>query len=188
MINFDLTKLRGIAEGTIGEEDISKLQEGFDLDEDEFDEAFQECAALGIPLIIQGQIMEECCGNLEDVTNETYAMLTDYLVGQGYINEASASYRPAPKTSIIRMNADAIKKRLKTIYTLYFARKNNDKAYKKYKIGCGIKKQNRAIMDKKYGAKAERMAEKHYRLTKGGKFKAGIDHGVVKVKNKAKRK
>ena len=189
-MGINLSALRGYVDGTLDESAIAELNsaaQGYDLDGEELtDVEMQEAAALGMPIILQGEIMGDQCEALEEATIEAYQKLESYLVGQGYLSEAAA-VPSNPKITVVRMSKDATMRRLKTMYTLLLARRNDDKAFKKYKLACGLKKANREIMDKKYGAKAERMAKKHWQATKGGKVKATVADAKDKA-SKAKAK
>lgn len=172
-----LNALRQFVAGTLDESAINELKDaadGYDLDSEEVtDEEMQEAASIGMPLIIQGEVMGDICESLEEATETAYAHLSSYLVGQGYISEAAAM--PSnPKINYVRLNKQATLKRLEMLYVLYLARKNNDKNYKKYKLACALKKTNRDAMKKKYGTKAAAMAKKHYAATRGGKVKATV--------------
>ena len=181
-MGINLGMLRDYVDGSLDESAVAELQ-----DSDEFaSEELQEAAALGMPIIIQGEVVGDSLATaLEEAAQEAYAQLTPYLVGQGYLSEAAA-IPSNPKINVVRLNKQATMKRLTTMYTLYLARKHNDKAFKKYKLACGLKKANREIMAKKYGNKASAMAKKHYAATKGGKVKATVSAAKAKAKVAAK--
>lgn len=189
-MGINLGMLRDYVDGSLDESAVAELQDAataYDLDSDEFaSEELQEAAALGMPIIIQSEVVGDSLATaLEEAAQEAYAQLTPYLVGQGYLSEAAA-IPSNPKINVVRLNKQATMKRLTTMYTLYLARKHNDKAFKKYKLACGLKKANREIMAKKYGNKASAMAKKHYAATKGGKVKATVSAAKAKAKVAAK--
>ena len=136
-MGINLSALRGYVDGTLDEsaiEELNSAAQGYDLDGEELtDVEMQEAAALGMPIILQGEIMGDQCEALEEATIEAYQKLESYLVGQGYLSEAAA-VPTNPKVTVVRMSKDATLRRLKTMYTLYLARRNDDKAFKKYKI------------------------------------------------------
>lgn len=184
-MSITLNKLRKFVEGTLDESAINELKDasvGYDLDGEEIsDTEMQEAAAIGMPVILQAEVMGDICETLEEATEIAYRQLSSYLVGQGYITE-SAVVSSNPKINYVRLNKQAALKRLEMLYILYLGRKNNDNNYKKYKLACALKKTNRDAMEKKYGTKAAAMAKKHYAATKGGKVKATIAAAKDNVK------
>ena len=89
-MGINLSALRGYVDGTLDEsaiEELNSAAQGYDLDGEELtDVEMQEAAALGMPIILQGEIMGEQCEALEEATIEAYQKLESYLVGQGYLS------------------------------------------------------------------------------------------------------
>ena len=140
-----------------------------DLMEYEMDEDFmQECTAAIMPSLIQTMMMESVVDldTLDENVKNAYVTLQNYFVQQGLISEAATVSISNPKINVVRLNKTAQIKRLTTIITLKMGRKNNHKAYKKYKLGQKIKKTNMEELRKIYGAKAERLAKKLWLKTR----------------------
>lgn len=184
-MNIDLTLMRQYVNNSLDENAVDALKDasrGFDLGDEELEsEVMQECAEMGLSLILQSEILGESCEALEEATVDTYKRLAGYFVGQGYLSEAAA-IPTNPKINVVRLNKQATLKRLQTMYVLALGRRAGDKAFKKYKVACKMKKQYKGDLFKKYGAKAERMAKKHYQATKGGKVKAAVSSAKDSVK------
>ena len=139
------------AEG-VTNEDIADYEEDADF--------MQECAEDTLGLIVQGMMMGEYADRMDEATQSAIQQVKTYLVGQGVIDEAATVRITNPKINVVHLSKMAQIKRLTTIITLKMARKAGHKAYKKYKLGQKIKKENMAIMRKIYGNKAERLAKK----------------------------
>lgn len=180
MPNFD--NLRKFAQGQITS---TALQESMqtsmqDVDDDismfEDDPKFmQECSALVLGTVIQGMMLGENADKLDEATQNAIEQLKGYFVGQGIIDEAATIKITNPKINVVHLSKAAQIKRLTTIVTLKMARKQNHKAYKKYKLGQKIKKTNMEEMRKAFGAKAERLAKKLWaRNQKSGKVNAVV--------------
>lgn len=162
-----IENLRGFMNGSISE---SALQSGIITDDDiaeyENDQEFmQEATAACMPTMLQMMLMDETAESLDEAVVSTFLASQDYLIGQGLIDEAAAVHISNPKLNVVHLNKQAQINRLATILTLKMGRKNNHKAYKKYKLGQKIKKMNMAELRKLYGAKAERLAKKLWQKT-----------------------
>lgn len=181
-----LENLRAFAAGRLDE---SALQEsmnpdlGTDFENDE--EFMQECMGACIGTILLGEILGENADTLDEDVQKAVVTLQDYLVGQGMMSEAATVSVSNPKINVVRLNKQAQINRLTTIITLKMARKDNVKAYQKYKLGQKIKKTNMEDMRKRYGAKAERLAKKLWAKTKkSGKVAAVVDSTQTKKAEK----
>ena len=162
-----IENLRGFMNGSISE---SALQSGIITDDDiaeyENDQEFmQEATAACMPTMLQMMLMDETAESLDEAVVSAFLASQDYLIGQGLIDEAAAVHISNPKLNVVHLNKQAQINRLATILTLKMGRKNNHKAYKKYKLGQKIKKMNMAELRKLYGAKAERLAKKLWQKT-----------------------
>lgn len=180
-----LNMMRDYASGKINESALrNRINEGetsaYDFENDEI--FMQECADACVPLIIEDMLMDESAlDELDEDVREAFTRVRGYLVENGIMSEATVSLNN-PKVSIVRMSKQARKHRLTSIIALKMARKENSNAYKKYKLGQKIKKENFATIIQKYGSKAERLADKLLRKTKNGKV------GAVVEAKKAERK
>lgn len=179
----DLKLLRDFANGVIDEnalKDSLNPTDGYDF---ESDDAFvNECMAVAAPMFLQSELLGESADLIDEATTASYMELQGYMIGQGMLTEAAKVTVSNPKMNVVHLNMKAQLNRLTSIITLMMARKDNMKAYKKYKLGQKIKKTNRAEMDKKYQAKASRLAKKLYaRLKKNAKVAATVQ------KNKPKK-
>lgn len=172
-----LKNLRAFATGQINESTLSELNgndEGYDFENDE--EFIQECMNVCMPTMISMMLMDESAEELDENVRNACIVLNDYLVGQGIISEAATVSLSNPKINVVRLNKQAQLNRLSTIITLKMARKDNIKAYQKYKLGQKIKKTNMEEMKKRYGAKADRLAKKLWKKTSAnGKIAAVVD-------------
>lgn len=177
-----LKNLRAFASGQINESTLSELNgndEGYDFENDE--EFIQECMNVCMPTMISMMLMENA-DELDESVRNACITLNDYLVGQGIISEAATVSLSNPKINVVRLNKQAQISRLTTIITLKMARKDNVKAYQKYKLGQKIKKTNMEEMRKRYGAKAERLAKKLWKKTKSnGKIAAVVDNAKTEA-------
>lgn len=176
-----LKQLREYGTGIISESAMrSAITTDDDIAEYENDEQFmQECTALCMPTFVQ-MMMDEACGDMYDAmdeaTREAFVTVQNYLVGQGIISEAATVSLNNPKINVVRLNKKAQINRLTTILTLKMGRKANHKAYKKYKLGQKIKKDNMETLRKIFGGKAERLAKKLWAKTrKNNKVAAVVD-------------
>ena len=173
-----MENLRKYASGTINE---SALQSSSVTDDDiamyENDPEFmRECADACMPTMLQMMLMDESAETLDEAVVSAFLSTQDYLIGQGIISEAAAVHISNPKLNVVHLNKNAQINRLTTIITLKMGRKANHKAYKKYKLGQKIKKENMAELKKLYGAKAERLAKKLWAKTqKSAKVSAVVD-------------
>ena len=174
---MNISDLRGIsAQNKTNSSHVTPMSEEVSVDYDfENDELFmQECTAACMPTMLQMMAMGEAATALDDddvidnmsagakldeAVTSSAKMLQNYLEGQGLV-EAAAVNVNNPKINVVRLNKQAQISRLKSIIEIKMARKANHKSYKKYKIGRKIVKENRAIMDRTYGQKAERLAKK----------------------------
>lgn len=182
-MNIDLSLMRQYVSGQLDETTVSMLADAnnaFDLTDEEVEDVMREGAELGMPLILQAEIMGDECDAMTEATITAFNELSSYFVGQGIMESAIPTN---PKINVVRLNKAAIMKKLKTMYTLLLARRAGSKEFKKYKLACGIKKANREIMDRKYGARAEKMAKQHYNATKGGKVQATVAKAKAKSKS-----
>ena len=182
-----LNAMREFAAGKINESVLrGKVNEsveepGYDFENDEL--FMQECADACVPLIIEDMLMDESAlESLEEDVRDAFLRVKGYLVENGIMSEATVSLSN-PKINVVRLNKAARKNRLTSIIALKMARKDNSNAYKKYKLGQRIKKENFATIMSKYGAKAERLANKLIMKTKKGKVGA-----VVEAKKAEKKK
>ncbi|MCM1295206.1 MAG: hypothetical protein NC311_06665 [Muribaculaceae bacterium] len=170
-MNLSMKGMRDFASGKIDESAMqASITTDADISEYENDKQFMdECTALCMPTFIQ-MMMDEACGDLYDVmdeaTKEAFATVQNYLVAQGIISEAATVSISNPKINVVRLNKQAQIARLTTILTLKMGRKANHKAYKKYKLGQKIKKDNMEQLRKIFGAKAERLAKKLWAKTR----------------------
>lgn len=156
-----LKNLRAFAQGSITESTLHE-NTGVDTDYDfENDEAFiQECTAACLPTMMQMMIMDETFDTLDEDVKDAFVKVNDWMIGQGLISEAAGVSLSNPKINIVRLNKQAQINRLKAIITLKMGRKSGSKHYTKYKLGQKLKKENMAELDKRFGAKAERLAKK----------------------------
>lgn len=178
---MSLKTLRQYATGKIDESTMQTANvTDSDIAEYENDPKFmQECTALCMPTMI-GMMMDESMGDIfasmDEATAEAFAIVQNYLVGQGAISEAATVSISNPKLNVVRLNKQAQIARLTTILTLKMGRKANHKAYKKYKLGQKIKKDNMDALRKLFGAKAERLARKLWAKTRqNNKVAAVVD-------------
>lgn len=173
---MDLKKMRAFANGEIDESTLNQPAENEDISAYENDEAFmQECTQLCLPTMMLMELLGENADTLDESVVNALTVLDDYLRGQGMINEAASAPRINAKLNVVHLNKNAQMARLKTIIVLKMARKDNVKAYQKYKMGQKIKKMNMAEMVKRYGAKAEKLAKKLWTKThKNGKVVAVV--------------
>lgn len=173
-MSFNLKDIRDFARGEINESALASSivdDNTFELEQDE--EFMQECMALVLPSVVQSELLGESADALDEATVACMAKLSDYFVGQGMMSEAAAVSISNPKVNFVRLNKDAQIKRLSKILTLKMARRDNQKSYKKYKLGQQIKKTNMADMVKRYGAKADQLAKKLWAKShKGSKLKS----------------
>lgn len=160
--------------------DKSVLEPEVDLEEDK--EFVQECVSACLPTFIQMELMENA-DQLDEDVKTAFLKVQDYMVGQGYINEATVNLNN-PKVTVVKLSKQSQIARLKTIIALKMARKVNDPKYKKYKIGAKIKKENLANILQKYGSKAEKMAKKLYDQNKKNHKMNSV---VKEVKGKSKK-
>lgn len=178
-----LSFLRELSEST-GNADDLKLKFDDDTTEFEADEQFmQECMAACLPTMVQMMIMDEDAEAMDEATREAFVKVNDYFVGQGIIDEAASVNLSNPKVTFIKMGRDAQIHRLSTIITLKLARRDSNKAYKKYKVATKLKKENMAILKQRYGAKADKLAKKLYQKLLKSKKAAAV---VTDTKNKKK--
>lgn len=182
-----LNAMRDFAAGKINESVLrgqvaeTNTDSGYDFENDEM--FMQECADACVPLIIEDMLMDESSlENLEEDVREAFLRVKGYLVENGVMSEATVSLSN-PKVTVVKMSKAARKNRLTSIIALKMARKDNSNAYKKYKLGQRIKKENFSTIMSKYGAKAERLANKLIMKTKKGKVGA-----VVEAKKAEKKK
>lgn len=185
-MGFNLKGVRDFASGVIDEAALEATTDT-DLDDIEEDEEFiQECMALVVPTVIQTELIgESACAALDEAAVECMQRLADFYVGQGMLSEAAAVSITNPKVNFVRLNKEAQIKRLSKILTLKMARRDNQKSYKKYKIGQHLKKTNMAEMVKRYGTKADQLAKKLWAKThKGNKLKATVSSKKETIKAK----
>lgn len=181
---YNLKGIRDFASGAIDEATLNANTD-VDLDDIEKDEEFmQECMALVVPAVVQTELLgEDASEALDEATVECMQRLSDFYVGQGMISEAAAVSISNPKVNFVRLNKEAQIKRLSKILTLKMARRDNQKSYKKYKIGQHLKKTNMAEMVKRYGAKSDQLAKKLWAKThKGNKLKSTVSSKKETIK------
>lgn len=185
-----LKTLRAFAQGAIDESALTNPidENNEDISAYENDEQFmQECTQLCMPTMMLMEMLGESAEELDESVVNAIHVLDDYLRGQGLISEAASAPRINAKINVVHLNKNAQLARLKTIIVLKMARKDNVKAYQKYKMGQKIKKMNMAEMVKRYGAKAEKLAKKLWQRThKNGKVVAVVKDEQSKVAKKSK--
>ena len=138
-----------------GNDDIS----AYESDKDFMDECYNDC----LPTMAQMMITEDNGDAMDEAVVNATARIKSYLVGQGMLSEAAGVPTITnKKINVVHLSKDAQIRRLKTIIILKMGRKANSKAYRKYKMGQKIKKENRQVMENLYGAKAEMLAKKMY--------------------------
>lgn len=176
-MNF-MENFRKFANGSISESVLqSSIMTDDDISEYEADTEFmRECADVCMPTMLQMMLMDESAGSLDEAVIDAYLTAQDYLIGQGIISEAAAVHISNPKLNVVHLNKNAQINRLTTIITLKMGRKANHKAYKKYKLGQKIKKENMVELKRLFGQKAERLAKKLWAQTqKSAKVSAVVD-------------
>ena len=147
--------IEGKNDGTILTESISNQPDVFtEADEQRMNETLAEV----MPFLIADDIILEAYEKGETVFQEAMTELQSYLKSNGLLSESFAMSNP--KKNYVRLNKMAIIERLRSILIIKLARKNNDKNYKKYKIGTKIKRNAFKAMDTRWGAKAGPMAKK----------------------------
>lgn len=175
MANF-MENLRAFAQGIVDESAIKAQEDtdGYDFENDE--EFIQECMNACLPLMVQNALMEDTGDAMDENTREAFQTVAEYFAGQGLISESAVPRITNQKINVVHLSKMAQLKRLTSIITLKMARKDNNVNFKKYKMGCKIKKDNMSKMKDKYGSKAEKLAKKLMaRMSKHGKVAAVID-------------
>lgn len=187
----NLQALRDYAAGAIDESALmAETTTDDDIREYEQDSRFMaECTAACLPIMTQMMMMDEAAQEvLDEETRKVFFAVQNYMVGQGSINEAATVRITNPRINVVHLSKQAQLKRLKAIITLKMGRRAKHKAYKKYKLGQMIKKNNREELDRAFGAKAERLAKKLYaQLQKKSKVAAIVDDGKANVQAKSKK-
>lgn len=172
-----LSNLRKYAAGSINEStlrDNLAPDEGYDFEAD--DQFMQECMGACLPTILQMELMDESAVEaMDEDVKDAFVRVQNYLVENGLMDETSTVPITNPKITMVRMSKEAQKHRLTAIIALKMARKENSKAYKKYKLGQKIKKENFLQIMNKNGAKAERLAKKLLQKAKKGKVGAVVE-------------
>lgn len=172
-----LSNLRKYAAGSINEStlrDNLAPDTGYDFEAD--DQFMQECMGACLPTILQMELMDEAAAEaMDEDVKDAFVRVQNYLVENGLMDEASTVPITNPKITMVRMSKEAQKHRLTAIIALKMARKENSKAYKKYKLGQKIKKENFLQIMNKNGAKAERLAKKLLQKAKKGKVGAVVE-------------
>lgn len=177
-----LGDFRKFMDGAISESTLVTNIADDDISEYENDTAFmQEAADACMPTLIQMMLMDETADTLDEAVIGVYLDAQNYLIGQGIISESAAVHISNPKLNVVHLNKTAQINRLTTIITLKMGRKADHKAYKKYKLGQKIKKENLMELRKIYGAKAARLAKKLYaQMQKSAKLSAVVDKNKKK--------
>lgn len=168
---MSLKTLRQYATGKINESTMQAANvTDDDIAEYENDPKFmQECAAMCMPTMLSmmmDESMNDVFASMDEATAAAFVAVQNYLVGQGVLSEAATVSISNPKLNVVHLNKQAQISRLTTILTLKMGRKANHKAYKKYKMGQKIKKENMEALRKLFGAKAERLAKKLWAKTR----------------------
>lgn len=183
-----LASLRKYARGEINENVLGADLANDDITDLENDDEFmadvlEEC----VGMILSMEILGESAQLMDEATQEAFQKVTEYLSAQGVISEAAGNRANMrnPKVTYIRMSLKDQLLRLKSIIVLKIARKKGDPAYKKFKIGQKIKKENKAKMDAKYGTQAEKLARRMVQsMRKRGKVNAIVDDAQKKAGTK----
>ena len=175
MANF-MENLRAFAQGALDESVLHTNHdtEGYDFENDE--EFMQECMNACLPIMVQAALMEDSGDAMDENTRDAFQTVAEYFAGQGVISESAVPRITNQKINVVHLSKAAQLKRLTSIITLKMARKDNSVNFKKYKMGCKIKKDNMSKMREKYGNKADKLARKlMLRMKKHGKVAAVID-------------
>lgn len=191
-----IESLRQFANGTINE---SQLADAYMTDREQYealgtvaydyesdDKFMEECNEACLPTFVMMDLMENAYGIDMDVMDEevsdAFMKVHDYMVGQGYLSEASVNINN-PKVTFVKMSKQAQIERLTTIISLKMARHNKDPKYKKFKVASILKRKSRDDIKSKYGARARKIATKLWQQNKKNKKQ----NAVVKSKSETKK-
>lgn len=180
-----ISAMKDFIENRIDEKTLNESAFNKSTDPDVFSEAdeqlMNETLAEAMPFLIADDIIMEAYDKGEVIFQESMTELQSYLKSNGLLSESFSMSNP--KKNYVRLNRMAILERLRSILIIKLARKNNDKNYKKYKIGTKIKRNSFREMEKRWGAKATPMAKKIYQnKARKNKIVTVIDNS--KAKNK----
>ena len=161
-----MSSLRAFARGNIDSEllessmvDSDAQVEELENDQEFMDELMQEC----IGTILSMEILGEAADRIDAAIQEACDKTTEYLIAQGVLSEAAGAktvnYNDK-KRSFMRLSLSDRLNWLRSMAVLTIARRKGDSAYKKFKLGQRIKKENMAKMVKKFGAAADKLAKK----------------------------
>ena len=144
---MNTSRIRGFGSDDFLDEGViaDMLDEDVDLVDYLNDETFmQECAAFAVPLAIETMMYENITDPevFDESVSNALGTIYNYMVGQGILSEASAMHFN-PKMNIVHMSKGAQISRLTSMVAINMGRKNNDRAFKKFRIGAKIKKENK---------------------------------------------